>query len=1155
MQVMQFKAIVKPDSWLTGGSNRKLFLIMKLITIFLFAGALHVSANGLAQKVSIRVKDAPLVEVFNEIKRQTNFTIFYNYRLLENARPVTLDLKNATIEEALNASLKDQSLTYSIVKQSIVIKIRGTEQSPLAKQILAPLLVPVTGKITDEQNMPLSGVSITVKNKPARGTSTNANGRFSLEAEEGDILIITSVEYLGITVKITRSGSGSFTTSIIDREKAPKNAEQEIAASNSGNREVNSTSRLIVTTEYKADGVQSENGEAHSLALNFILLKKDRTLEEVVALAYGKTTLRNKTGSVSRVTANEIDRMPISNPLSALIGRVTGLEISQTNGLPGSTFNVLIRGQGSLHRGTLPLYVIDGVPFMQNQTGNTLHSDMSPSPLNGVNPADIESIEVLKDADATAIYGSQGANGVILITTKKAQNEKTNVIVNYYMGSGKVTRVAKPMNTQQYISMRRKAFQNDGVNPTLSNAPDLVLFDTTSYTDWQEVFTGGTSTIHNVEASVSGGSGGTRFLLSGNYNSQTTVYPESKPVQRASGYFNVSHQSPNKKFGVQLSGIVSDFYIQAPPQGLGGSIYIPPNAPALYDSLGNINWNAWVGVTNPAGDLKKEYKSHTYLFNYNVDLNYRVLPSLTIKMLTGYNQQRQDEYRKTPISASRPSPNNRGSADWQKSGVINWMFEPQATWQKQFGNFRAELIAGMNWQNRKQEAFALSGTQYTDDDLLGNPQSAGQLATTYSSSQYRYMAYFSRATLQWHQRYLFSLNFRRDGSSRFGPDTRFSNFGSVAAGWIFSEEPWLKKLIPFLSFGKLRSSYGISGNDQVNDYAFLDAWTTPTTGNYQGNATLAPTSLFNPSLHWERNKKLEAAIELGLFKNRILINTNWYQNHCDNQLISNLLPSQTGYTGITSNRNALIENTGWEFEIETRNILKSAFSWKTSFNLSIPRSELIRYPDLEKTSNRFTYAIGEPLDIRFGYQYIGIDPQKNIYTFEDINKDGVLNSTFDYKIIGQISKSMYGGLINLFHYRRFELEIALQGVKQTGRNYLGTLATVPGNLGNQPSLILGESLQKYTSLGSGEVVTAYRNFRNSSAYITDASYIRLRNLSFTYRLPENLLRRMHMRLLDLYMQGQNLFTITNYKGADPETNSVTSVPPIKMLVFGIKMGL
>jgi TonB-linked SusC/RagA family outer membrane protein len=886
-------------------------------------------------------------------------------------------------------------------------------------------------------------------------------------------------------------------------------------------------------------------------------------LDGAIVIAYGKTSRRMSTGSIGRVDAAIIQKQPVTNVLSALQGRVAGLWIEQTNGLPGSNFNVEIRGRQSIGAGTRPFYIVDGVPWMQNTTVTTLATGLSPNPFNTLNPNDIESVEVLKDADATAIYGSQAANGVILITTKKGEPGATRFIWNAFGGGGKVTGLVEQLPTATYLAMRKQAFKNDGIQPTNANAPDLTIWDSSRYTNWANKLAGGTAQLWNLQGSLRGGNRQTQLLLSGNYQQQTTVFPQSKPSTRGSGMLSVTHRSSNDRLGASVQTSYGVFRIQTPVFDLANFMYLPPNAPEVYDSAGKLNWTNWTGADNPMAQLQRIFEHRTATLNTNILLDYKLLPGLLLKTNIGYNDANTEEYRASPISSKRPAAGVTAEADFLQSSQRNWIVEPYAVYSHRGSQWKAELTAGASVQQRLYNMTTISGTQYTNDALLRNAAAAGQTQISTGFSQYRYYAWFGRLSTQWKNRYVVNFNGRNDVSSRFGPANRSAWFGSVGAAWILSEEPWMKGLQKRLPFVKLRGSFGSTGNDQIGDYAFLDAWGIPFSGRYQGNLSIAPNSLFNPYLQWERNNKLEAALELGVLNNTWFVTVAYYQIRSDNQLTGYPLPTQTGFGSIADNLDARIENSGWEIESRANLFSSKTFGWSATFNLSIPQSKLLSYPGLEQTLNRFTYKVGSPLDTRFGYVYTGVDAASGVYQFADQNGDGRISSSNDYVPIGRLGRKYFGGLDNLLSWKGFELDIFFQFVNQTSRAYFGSMPVVPGSLGNQPLWVgsgawsaSGETseLQKYTTR-SGVPATAYRNLQNSSAAIVDASFIRLKNVSLAYELPAGWKKKMKLQEARLYVQAQNSWAWSNYLGGDPETTNLRTLPPLKMITGGIQITL
>jgi len=475
------------------------------------------------------------------------------------------------------------------------------------------------------------------------------------------------------------------------------------------------------------------------------------------------------------------------------------------------------------------------------------------------------------------------------------------------------------------------------------------------------------------------------------------------------------------------------------------------------------------------------------------------------------------------------------------------------------GQGSLEALAGLSYQERIQTRITVSGTGYTNDDLLGSLSGASVVSPSNSISQYRYAALFGRVNYKFRNRYILNGNVRRDGSSRFGPAYRFSNFGAIGAAWIISEEPVLKRLHSVISYAKLRGSYGITGNDQIGDYQYLDAWSSSTTYRYAGISGLLPTRLFNASYQWERNAKLEGALEIGFLEDRIFLSSSFYRNRSNNQLISYKLPSQTGFTTIIKNLDALVQNTGIEFELNSKILKQKNISWQLNLNLTIPRNKLLRYPGLETSSDKLNFAIGQPLTTLRTFTYLGVNSQTGKYTFADIDNDGKISSPNDLTNIAFIGSYYYGGLENQFTLGNWQLTIFFNFNKQTGRSYLANLTDLPGSLSNQPTLVLDRwqkpgdntNIQRFSSIDYSSYIT----YSSSSTLISDASFIRLRNISLAYNIPQRILQKLKLENVKPFFEGQNLLTITNYKGADPETQNLLALPPLKIFAAGFRLTL
>lgn len=1078
---------LKPIGFLRSKGMRKYAAVILLGFLLIFPA--HFQAQT-SVKLTLSFSNAPLEDVFREIKRQSGFGFIYTTEQLQRAKPVTVQLKDASLQQALEACFKNQPLSYVVEDDHIAVREAAGITNSIPKEL--------RGLVVDEDESPLPNATITIKGKN-RMTSTDENGAFVLSnIEDDDVLIVTSVGY----------------------------KEKEIP--------VKGRSFIKLSMQIRIS-----------------------TLDETVVIAYGTTTKKLNTGTISKVKSQDIGKQPVSNPLAALQGRVPGLIITQVNGLPGSKFNVLIRGQHSIQQGNDPLFVVDGVPFVsENLTQRS--SIQTHNPFNTINPADIESIEVLKDADATAIYGSRGAGGVILITTKKAKTGRLNVNASLYHGWGKVTRKQKLMNTKQYVAMRKEAFANDGVTPQLSNAYDFLAWDSTRYTDWQDLLIGGTARSSNAQVKLSGGTAFTKFGFGANYYRESTVFPGDKWADRISFNFTGTHQSADNRFSINLSAMYGHDQSRMPKEDLAGSIFLPPTAPPPFDSAGNLNWSENnFNFTNPFAKLLQDYEGLTEMLNTSLTLSYRITKGLVLRSSAGFNRITLDELVLTPIASQSPVGTPYGIAAKTDNSVKNWIIEPQLEYSLGFSRHaKLQLLAGGSFQNKTQASSILDGTGFTDDRFLRLYSSAPSLKLSNKATEYKYRGAFGRARFNWKDKFLLNVSARRDGSSRFGPGKQWANFGAVGAGYVFSEEQFFKKQSA-LSFGKLRVSYGTAGNDQIGDYQYLDSW-SPTAYPYLNSVSIEPSRIANPSYSWELSRKLEAALELGFLKNRIELNINWYKNRTVDQIINYRLPTQTGFFSVLKNFPGIVENRGWEFDFISRNIVKSSFTWTTFFNASVPKNILVAFPGLESSTYSTAYRIGEPLSVHLGYHWLGVDSATGIYQFEDINKDGSLTSA-DYHVVGSTMPRFYGGFGNEFRYKKWTLDFLFQFVSQKGLNQLYSGAN-GGLITNQSVRKLDRwqkpgdrtAFQKFSQQTSGPIITAANRLTTSDAFLTDASFIRLKNVSLSWSLPDAWLRKLNATDCRLYLRAQNLLTITDYQVADPESQSIYALPPLRMMVVGIE---
>jgi TonB-linked SusC/RagA family outer membrane protein len=1108
---------------------------MKLLSVFILGICMQVSATGNAQKVNLSEKNAPLQKIFRQIHRQTGFQFFYEDALLDKAGKVTVLVQNVSIEDALNAALKNLPLKFEIVNKAIVVSAGPalSEEKP-GTITTPPPPITIRGIIRSDKEELLQGISIIIKGTE-KGTVSNENGIFSLEVEDPNAILVIS-------------GVGFET--------------QEIALKGK-------TTLLI------------------------ILATKISPLDDVQIIGYGKTTRRLKTGSVSTIKAEDIGRQPVANAVQAMQGRVAGVAITQTAGAIGSGIEIQIRGVNTIESGNQPLVVLDGavMPDINRGLGTSIGGYMpwGSTTMNNINPADIESIEVLKDADATAIYGSRGANGVVLITTKKAKLGATRFNVDISTWTNSATYLPKRLLLPAYRQMRKDAFAMGNHNPTtgvainpitptVNNAPDLLVWDSTkATTDWQDFEFGNSAPAINAQVNLSGGDKRINFYTSAGYLRQRDITAGAPFQERISANLGVTHTSQNNKFQVSLN---TSYVINKlnPSRGGGAAGVIsglPPNMP-MYNANGTSYWPApnisqASLLTNP---LAAEEASTTNVANSlvaNLDFSYRLFKGLSFKTQFGFNKQDNNSKSITPSTSINPL--NPGASVPQSSEANSTFqslnIEPQLTYTGKISKGKIEVLAGSTFFDRKTTNYRLTFTGYTTDLLLGS-WAAGSSVAAYQngSTYYRFNSAFGRVNYNWENKYLINLTYRRDGSSRFGPKNQWADFGAVGLGWIFTKEKWLSNIVPGLSYGKLRFSYGTAGNDNIADYRWTSLYTS---AFYDGRSGLGASFLSDSSVGWETSRKLDIGIDLGFLNDRILFNVNWYRSRTTDLLLSTPVPAQTGFTSYITNTDAVVENKGWEFELNTRNLNpKSKWQWSTSFNISTLKNKLLEFPNLANSSFANRLKIGlpinnprTPLNAEWSQVYLGVNDTTGLPIFKDLDGNGIINNN-DRTYIGSTMPRLFGGLGNKVSFKGFELDIFFQFSQQLATNWLFN-ANYPGQLSNPPIADWygnywkspGDKT-KYPRLFSGTANTTTNLLSSiyplSSATLKDVFYARLKNLSLSYTLPTEWVSKAKLNRAMVYVRGQNLLTFTSEKlYKDPELTQLRSGQILKTWTAGVQL--
>ncbi|OQP48108.1 hypothetical protein A4H97_29895 [Niastella yeongjuensis] len=1119
-----------PMPWpgLLNDKYRQAVRIMKITAFIMLVCTLHVSAGSYSQSITLSEKEAPLTKIFKAIEKQTDYIFFYNVDWVKKTEKVNVQVKDMPLHQVLDLLFKDQPVSYSITGKMITVFPKKNDDSQYDNNNKIALPIDIRGKVVDENGKPVPSVTVTVKGTKKQ-TITNGVGEFSIsDVSDNAVLIFSSVNMESFEINVS--------------------GQKEILAK---------------------------------------LKTKTSQLDEVQVIAYGQTTKRLQTGNVATVKAEDIEKQPVGNPLLALEGRVPGLFITQESGVIGGPVTIRIQGQNSIAKGNDPLIVIDGVPYYSNMpiTGN--EGALFPSNINGtnpsalafINPADIDRIDILKDADATSIYGSRAANGAILITTKKGKSGTPKANINIQKGWSQVAHFIELLNTREYLDMRYEAYKNDGIDWTASsfNNKDLTLWDTSHYTNWQKELIGGTAHHTNINASLSGGVPAAQYLVGCTYTKSGTVFPGNFANESAGMHFDLNNSSSGQRLHMDLSGSFLTNRNQLPGIDFTNqAITLAPVAPHLYSTDGTLNWESdasgsstWTNPLNSVYFQTTDIRTNNLLGNFN--LSYHILDRLEIKANVGYSRLQTNDYNAVSIGYFAPenrdyTPSPR-AAQYGNRSMKSIITEPQVVYNGRINKGILNGIAGFTFNQQSWEYNLYAGKGYSNDESLRNPQAALSLTSSSGYSLYKYVAGFGRVTYNWEDTYLLNAALRRDGSSRFGDKNKFHNFASVGAAWVFTQSAFLKKNLKWLSFGKLKASYGNTGSDQIGDYSYLSLYNNISVGvPYQTVPSLVSNGLSNPYLQWEETRKAQIGLDLGFLNDRILLSSTLQRNRSSNQLLPYELPVMTGSSAIIQNFPATVQNTSLEFLLNTVNIKSNRFKWNSSFNFTIPKNKLIAFPDIENSSYASSdLVVGKSLGSKKVFHFAGVDRTTGKYQFTDAK--GTLVPLPDYFndrfALVDLSPKFYGGLQNSIEFKGFQLDFLFQFTKQKGVPvfYSATPYVAPGSFSttssNQPATVL-ERWQKNGDQAPIESYTTGYSFGLGYLYLSDAafkdaSFVRLKNVSFSWNLPSQWGKKLHIQNCRLYVQGQNLLTITNYKGLDPENQSITALPPLRTITTGVQL--
>lgn len=985
---------------------------------------------------------------------------------------------------------------------------RELDTSPIQKMI-------VSGRVTGaEDGEGIPGVNVLIRGT-SQGTQSDTNGNYSLEvSSESDVLVFSFIGYA--TQEITVAGRN-----VID------------------------------------------------VALAF----DTQTLQEVVVIGYGTQDRKDVTGSVGVVDVEQLKSLPVPNVSAAMQGRAAGVQVI-SSGVPGDDATIVIRGLSTMNN-TSPLLVIDGVPTF--------------SGLNTINPDDVESVQVLKDASASAIYGARGANGVVIVTTKRGKGEQSSFDVSFYTAVQQATRKPKLLNAQQFAQVNNEMMINNGqpVNPAYSD-PSTV----SSGSDWWDAMFD-TAPMNNLSVSYSGSSDKSNYHVSANILNQQGIVINTN-YKRYSVQINADHQVLKRlKLGhnitlnhdIKNSGNYSirDAMAMVPVQPVyntDGSYSNPLGNPLWYGNMNNP-----VGVSNLTTNTTKGYNLLGGAYG-----ELELVKGLKFRSNVALQANFWDSKNWNPKYEWHPTPQTQTYLGSGFNKSLTWLWDNTLTYEKTLNDHQFIILGGTSAQENNfsyvsasRRGFASDVTQEINAGSKTNMDNGG------SSSSWALFSYFARINYAFRDKYLLTATVRRDGSSRFGPEQRYGTFPSVSGAWRISEEPFFKSLNSSVVNGvKLRAGYGETGNQEIGNYPYASVLVT---GQYNFNGqlvnTVYPLAMSNPSVHWEAVQQTNIGVDVSVFDGRVDLVVDGFIKNTDDMLVKAPVPISSGYNpDFKPDVNAgKMQNKGVEVTLSTKNIRKDNFTWTSDFNVTFLQNKVVSLNDtvpLNAGSIDFNYYIarqqnGHPVNAFYGFVTNGIfQTQEEVEAyaeqisgsdvfnrtspgdirFKDLNNDGVINDS-DRTFIGNPNPKFIFALTNTFTIGNFDLSVFLQGVYgndiyNANLVWQESMATVQ----NQTTRVLDRWVGEGTSTSMPRAVYGdpNKNARASDRFLQDGSYLRIKNVTLGYSLPKGLLDKIHLRQARFYVSGQNLLTMTNYTGVDPEVGAngidLNVYPVTKTISFG-----
>lgn len=1115
--------------------------LMKLSVTQLLIAVLFVSttwarlAHGqevLDQHILIKTGSTNLKGALTLLERSTNVRFIYNPKEIQADQKVKLVSRSGTLKEFLTELLTPLHISYEVSgKQIALFKNPATGRSKSGEN---------SG---DEQALANQLLVKEVADRLVSGRVTDGANSVGLPG--------VSVVLKGTRLGTITDKEGNYRLTIPDQY-------------------VNATTTLVLSfIGYTTQEVVLGN----RTSIDVTLAVDDKLLNEVVVVGYGTVKKSDLTGAVAKVGETNIKATPIPSLDRAMQGRAAGVQVVTNSAAPGGSSTIRIRGSGSVNASNDPLYVIDGFPT----TG-----------LNSINTNDIESIEVLKDASATAIYGSRGSNGVVLVTTKRGKAGKTVISYDAYYGVQTVRRKIPLLNARQFADFVNEARVNGGGKPYFdgSTADQPLASSLGEGTDWQsQIFRAAPIQSHQLAAS--GGSDKSRYAISFGYFNQQGIVLNSN-FKRYTLRANLDNNLTAKlKAGLTIQGAYttgSNAKTEVDGNNGGGAtssaLSYAPNFP-VYNADGSYYKNTGAlngyGVDNPLAVANEITNSNnTIRLLANAYLDYTILDGLTFRTSFGTDLQatKSNGYA-TRLSLAGSSLG--GTASVGTTQNVGWLNENTLNYTRQLApKHNLNALLGYTIQGLGIETVGANANTFTNDFALYNNLSAGStlVAPTSGASDWRLISYLARINYGFDDRFLLTLTGRRDGSSRFGPNQKFGFFPSGALAWKMANEPWMKSMTA-ISDAKLRVSYGLSGNQEIGNYRYLgNISATPYILGGTLNSGSSTSSIANPDLRWERNAQFDVGVDMGILNNRIQFTADYYIKTTSDLLFNVGVPTSSGFSTTLKNIGS-VQNKGLELSLNTINVDKGGFRWTSEFNITFNQNKIQTLDGRQEFTtgtdavifatnvNPILLRVGSPLGNFYGRVVDGIfqnqadvdaSAQKTAkpgdIRYKDLNGDGTINDN-DRAIIGNANPKLFGGFNNTFSFRGFDLNIFVQG--NSGNQILnyGTFDLLNLTGGNNQS---ARVLDRWTPTNpSNEIPRANAAGGSrilSSFNVEDGSYLRFKNISLGYNLPKGLVDRLAISSAKIYVTAQNWITITKYTGYDPEVNRYGSSSLSQGLDYG-----